>query len=199
MRSSPVLSTATRVAGWLNTLEHGGRAPHVFAREGSCISWAARHERTVLGTRGAPMKLFKNSDGEEETTLMFSSRQAEPNATVVPEVLGLRHRLSSIPECVYALLAHGPDQALKQLDSGAEPFKLFNGNSIMPRISCLHIGGAQQLVCAPLRLRLVGPHLGQPRLQLLRELAEPVQAMRFWTVERADQEDAVIEALGCLV
>lgn len=69
----------------------------------------------------------------------------------------------------------------------------------MPRVARLHISGAKQLAAPPLELAVPRPNLDQPRLQLLGELAKPVQAVGARAVEGADQDQAMVEALGGLV
>ncbi len=69
----------------------------------------------------------------------------------------------------------------------------------MPRVARLHVSGAKQLVGPPLELAVPRPHLDQPRLQLLGQLAKPVQAVGARAVEGADQDQAMVEALRGLV
>ena len=89
--------------------------------------------------------------------------------------------------------------AAKLFDALPKPFELFVRDAVVLRVARLHIGVLELLEPRAILLKLARPDIGQTRIDPLGLSAQERNIVVVRCVERADEKDAMVEPLGCLM
>src|SRR3954470_16878595 len=193
-RMSCGISSCATAAAWIAPVEvPTARSKLTFLsvmRASSTPTWNAPLAPPPLNTIARPPAIGRlpEEDRSGAGSLRLLLRRVQP-----------REKLGRFGELRDPLLADVANDLLKVLDACRQPFELVRADLVLTRVARFDVSLAEQLIAAPLELRIARPHRFQSWLDVLGQLAQLVQIVRLRTVQGADQAEAVIETLGRLM
>ena len=102
-------------------------------------------------------------------------------------------------ECGDAFGTNGVDRATQFLNAAAEPLQFILGDAVVLRIAGLHIGLFQFLKAPPILASFTRPSVDQPHIKPLSLGAKESEVVDVRSVERANQQNAVVKPLRRLM